>query len=154
MADALDLAHRLPQTWARVQALEVKVSYARLVARKTRDLTKEQAGFVDERVAESADGRVPWSRFELLVLAAVKAADVLDIEGQAPVDAYEVPDRHRQAVHLMTPADTFPHSPNLSRSQQIDHTIAFQHGAAAKGAGQSRLGNYGKLTVLHHRIKT
>ena len=54
----------------------------------------------------------------------------------------------------MTPADTFPHSPNISRSQQIDHTIAYQHGAAAKGAGQSRVGNYGKLHVLHHRIKT
>ena len=69
MADALDLAHRLPRLWARVQALEVKVSYARLVARKTRDLTTEQAGYVDERVVESADGRIPWSRFELLVEA-------------------------------------------------------------------------------------
>ena len=75
MADALDLAHRLPRLWERVQALEVKASYARLVARKTRDLTLEQAGYVDERVVESADGRIPWSRFELLVEAAVKAAD-------------------------------------------------------------------------------
>ena len=55
--------------------MEVKVSYARLVARKTRDLTPEQAGYVDERVVESADGRIPWSRFELLVEATVKAAD-------------------------------------------------------------------------------
>jgi Domain of unknown function (DUF222) len=306
MADALDLDHRLPRLWERVRTLEVKVSYARLVARKTRDLTKEQADHVDERVAESADGRISWARFELLVEAAVKAADpvaarereeaeaqrqfaeptgstedgmrgfyirgpfatiakldaavayfaqvlqdlgdtgsldrrrvkavlilanpvhavdlvrayqqwlatqgdprpevdwsvfmpavvvyvhlyggadsegiarveghgplteawvrehlgpharftitpVLDIEGQAPVDAYEVPDRHRQAVHLMMPADTFPFSNSLSRSQQIDHTIAFAHGGAARGAGQSRVGNYGKLTVLHHRIKT
>ena len=75
MADALDLAHRLPQLWERVQALEVKASYARLVARKTRDLTPQQAAYVDERVAESADGRIPWSRFELLVEASVKAAD-------------------------------------------------------------------------------
>jgi hypothetical protein len=310
MADALDLAHRLPQLWERVQALEVRASYARLVARKTGDLTSQQAAYVDERVAESADGRIPWSRFEMLVDASVKAADpvaaaeaedaehrrqyanptrsdehgmrgfyvrgsfatiakldaavaffaivllhlgdtsnederrvkaililanpvtavellaayrqwlaagvtdageaapvvdyagllpavtiyvhlyggventgvarvegsgplteawvrehlgkdarftirpVFDIEGQAPVDAYEIPDRHRQAVHLMTPADTFPFSPNTSRSQQIDHTIAFRHGAAAKGTGQSRVGNYGPLTIRHHRIKT
>jgi hypothetical protein len=313
MADALDLHHRLPRLWERVQALEVKVSYARLVARRTRDLTREQADCVDERVAVSADGRISWARFEALVEAAVKAADpeaaaereraearrqfatptqsdehgmrgfyvrgpfaviarldaavaffaqvlahlgdtggederrvravlilanpvqalnllksyqqwithhakgeddasharpevdyadllpavvvyvhlyggvdgdeiariedqgplteawvrehlgpqarftitpVHGIEGQAPVDASEIPDRHRQAVHLMTPADTFPFSTNTSRSQQIDHTIAFKHGAAAKGAGQSRLGNYGKLTILHHRIKT
>ena len=316
MADALDLAHRLPRLEARVQALEVKVSYARFVARKTRDLTKAQAAHVDERVAESADGRISWARFETLVEAAVKAADpeaaaqreqaearrqfatptastqdgmrgfyirgpfaiiakldaavaffaqvllhlgdtsshderrvkaililanpvqavsllrsyqewiarqtnsqddddegsarrpdvdyadllpavvlyvhlyagndgegvarveghgplteawvrdhlgpharftitpVHDIEGQTPVDGYEIPDRHRQAVHLMTPADTFPFATNTSRSPQIDHTIAYRHGAAAKGAGQSRVGNYGKLTITHHRIKT
>ncbi len=318
MADALDLAHRLPQLWARVQALEVKVSYARFVARQTRHLTKTQAGHVDERVVEPADGRIPWSRFELLVEAVVKAADpeaaaaaeeaafrqqfatptrsdehgmrgfyirgpfatiakldaavayfatllahlgdsesedtrrvkaililanppaaldlledyrhwlltqadtadpaapdqtseeppvvdwsrllpavtvyvhlyggidgtgiarvedvgplteswvrdhlgsharftvrpVLDLAGQAPVDGYEIPDRHRQAVHLMMPADTFPHATSLSRTLQIDHTRPFVHGVAADGAGQSRVGNYGKLSVTHHRIKT
>jgi Domain of unknown function (DUF222) len=313
MADALDLSIRLPRLWARVQALEVKVSYARLVARKTRDLPQEQADHVDERVVESADGRVSWTRFELVVEAAIKAADpaadaeredaarrrrfasptasdedgmrgfyirgpfaviakldaavaffarallhlgettvederrvkailvlanpvhamsllkayaawlqtgssgsgdhdpdrpeadysellpavtlyvhlyagsdgdgiarveghapvteqwvrdhlgpqarftvkpVVDIEGQAPVDAYEIPDRHRQAVHLMTPADTFPFSTSTSRSHQVDHTEPYVHGAAAQGAGQSRVGNYGPMTITHHRIKT
>jgi hypothetical protein len=308
MADALDIAHRLPRLQARVEALQVKVSYARYIARRTRNLTREQADYVDERTVESADGRIPWTRFETLVEAAVKASDpaaaaeherveakrqfaqatsstedgmrgfyvranlgviakldaavayfatalahlgdarseddrrvtavlvlanpvhaldllqryqqwladqqppaskpavdladlmpavvlyvhtyagadttdigrvedhgpvtetwirehlgpcarfnvqpVLDIEGQAPVDGYEIPDRHREAVHLMGPADTFPHSPNISRAQQIDHTIAYRKGKAAKGAGQSRIGNYAKMTVLHHRIKT
>ena len=305
IADGLDLSIRLPQLWQRVQALEVRASYARFVARKTRDLTKEQADYVDSRVVESADGRIPWTRFETLVEAAIKAADpvaaaereeteaqsqfanptgsdehgmrgfyirgpfatiarldatvafiaeilrqlgdqsplddrrvkavlvlanptlavellsayaawrdkagdqpsvdwsrllpavtvyvhlygepdgdgvarvegygpvteawirshlgpharftikpVFDIAGQAPVDAYEIPDRHRQAVHLMTPADTFPFSSNTSRSQQVDHTKRFKHGAAAKGAGQSRMGNYGPMTTGHHRIKT
>jgi hypothetical protein len=318
IADALDLSMRLPRLWQRVQALEVRASYARLVARKTRELTKEQAARVDERVAESADGRVSWTRFETLVEAAIVAADpaaaaqreeaearrqfanptgsdrhgmrgfyirgsfatiarfdatvafvaqvladlgdespldqrrvkavlvlanparsagllshnaawraakttdesadqhaeppvvqwaallpavtvyvhlyggtdgdgdgdrvarveghgpvteawvrdrlgpearftikpVLDIEGQAPVDAYEIPHRHRQTVHLMTPADIFPYSTNTSRTQQIDHTKAFVHGAAAQGAGQSRIGNYGPMTLGHHRIKT
>ncbi len=307
MADSLDLAHRLPRLDERVRAGQVRVSYARYVARKTRDLPAEQADYVDARVVESADGRIPWTRFELLVEAAVKAADpaaaaereetqrrqafaratastedgmrgfylrapfpviakldaavayfatvlahlgdprseddrrvtamlilanpthavsllqryqtwltttagsttqavdladlmpavvvylhmyagtdsdlvtrvedhgplteawvrehlgpharftitpVLDIEGQAPVDGYEIPDRHRQAVHLMGPADTFPYSPALTRAQPIDHTDHYVHGPAAKGAGQSRIGNYGKLTVLHHRIKT
>jgi len=322
IADALDLAHRLPRLWRRVQALEIRASRARFVARKTRDLPRDQASYVDERVAEFADGRISWSRFELLVEAAVKAADpetavereeaanreqfaratrsdehgmrgfyvrapfaviarldatvaylagalrqlgddspldqrrvqaililanptqaaellaayqawkerpadpagavdpaaaeeiertgerpeqdwskllpavtvfvhvsadseaaglariegsgpvtetwvrkhlgpharftirpVLDLAGQVPVDAYEIPDRHRQAVHLMTPADTFPFSSSLSRSQQLDHTEPYRHGAA-KGAGQSRLGNYGPMTTTHHRIKT
>src|SRR6476620_2070988 len=39
IADALDLMIRLPQLWRRVEALEVKASYARFVARRTRDLT-------------------------------------------------------------------------------------------------------------------
>ncbi len=295
IADALDLSIRLPRLWERVQALEVRAHFARFVARKTRDLTREQADYVDERVVEAADGRIAWARFEALVQAAIKASDpvaaaeeeeaahrrqfadptrsdehgmrgfyirapfatiarfdaavayvadllgalgdddpldvrrakailvlsnpaaalelmrtakdvdwsqflpavtvyvhlyggadctgvarvegvgplteawvrdhlgrdakltvkpVLDIEGQAPVDAYEIPDRHRQAVHLMTPADTFPHASSTSRSQQIDHTEAFVHGAAAEGAGQSRVGNYGPMTTRHHRIKT
>jgi hypothetical protein len=315
IADALDLGHRLPRLWARVVAHEVKPSYARYVARKTRDLTSQQADHVDERVQEPADGSVPWSRFETLVEAAIVAADpaaarareeaeansqfarptradrhgirgfyiraqhhivtkldatvaylahlleqlgdtsslderrvkaiailanpahalalinnyqtwldtqqtqqtppetskverpqvdwsqflpavvvyvhlygghdgvdgdglarvegmnpvteawvrehlgpharftiqpVHDIEGQAPIDGYEIPERHRQAVHLMGPADTFPYAANLSRDQQIDHTIPYRPGVP----GQSRIGNYGKLTIRHHRIKT
>jgi hypothetical protein len=307
MADALDLVIRLPRLWARVEALEVKACYARFVARRTRDLTIEQAGHVDERVVESADGRIPWSRFEDLVAAAIIASDpwaaavredeaanrqfanptrstdagmrgfyirapfaviarldatvqhladllaargdtddndarrvkavlllanpvaavqlltqqqqpqpeagagaepdwsallpvvqlfvhmyagtpeapsegvvrveglgpitehylrthlsatahvrvtpVLDIEGQAPVDGYEIPDRHRQAVHLMCPADTFPFATHTSRGKQIDHTEEY-HPGASKGAGQSRMGNYGPMTTFHHRVKT
>lgn len=33
------------------------------------------------------------------------------------------------------------------------HTVAFRHGAV-KGAGQSRVSNYGPMTGFHHRIKT
>ena len=321
MADALDLVIRLPQLWRRVEALEVRVSYARFVARRTRDLTIEQAAYVDSRVAEAADGRIPWTRFEELVLGAIAASDpeaaaereeaqarrqlasatrstedgmrgfyvrapfhviarldaivahlariladlgdtdpdderrvkavlvltdprraaelmtayaawrgrpadpaeasdeptrepertgerpevdwdalmptvvlmlhvyagdeetsiarveghgpvteawlrqhlgpharfvvrpVLDLAGQAPVDAYEIPDRHRRAVQLMTPADTFPWGSSTSRAQQIDHTVPFRHGAD-RPAGQSRVGNYGPMTQSHHRVKT
>jgi hypothetical protein len=73
---------------------------------------------------------------------------VLDLAGQAPVDAYEVPDRHRQAVHLMTPADTFPYATCLSRRMQVDHTVPHDQG------GFSGVGNYGPMTIHHHRIKT
>lgn len=296
VADALDLQHRLPKLWRRVQRLEVRESYARLVARKTRELSAAQARYVDERVAESADGRLPWSRFETLVEASIVQADpiaaqereeaaareqfarpthsdehgmrgfyvradfatiarldatvaylaealkalgdegtlderrvkavlvlanptravallqayaewrrtpteapiderdllpavvlyvhlgsggaarvegmgpvtdawvrehlgercrfrisgVIDPLGQAPVDAYEVPDRHRQAVRLMTPADTFPFASNTSRALQIDHTEEYRHGRR----GQSAIGNYGPMVTFHHRIKT
>jgi len=283
MADALDLVHRGTDLWARVQSGEVRVSYARHVVSKTRSLAMDEAQYVATAVAESADGRIPWSRFEELVEAKVaqaapeaarereerarkatfakklraeahgmgsylvrapmpvieqiaatvdaysgaiaddhpdldddqrhvqavlmlltpgadhdpaKLADaapvvtlyvhtypgpdntgiarleghgpvtddwvrdtlgptcrfkiypVLDLEGMAPVDAYEIPDRHRQAVHLMTPADTFPYGSSLSRKQQVDHTVPYDQG------GASGVGNYGPMTVTHHRIKT
>jgi hypothetical protein len=332
-ADALDLKHRLPQLWARVERLEVQPYLARHVARKTRNLTPGQAAYVDDRMAECADGRLTWTRFQARLEAIVKAADpetaaaqeraaaeqqiakvtrsdehgmrgfyirapfatiavfdaaleriaqiladlgdtecrdrrrvkallilarpdlaaqlvadyqvwidrpadppelpaetcgdeaqsdnsqsdaeprsgdkpeidwatllpqvvvtlhvyaghdsegiarvegygpvteawvrdhlspqarfsirpVLDIPGLAPVDSYEIPDRHRQAVEIMTPADIFPFSSLLSGGHQIDHTRPFRHGREAVGAGQSRVGNYGPMSVLHHRIKT
>ena len=306
IADALDLRHRLPRLWQRVQRLEVREGHARHVARKTRDLDLAQARFVDARVAESADGRLSWVRFEAVVEAAIVAADpvaaaarkeaaatekfatptrstehgtrgfsvradfatiarldatvasvaealkalgddatvderrvravlvlanpgravevleayaawrrghgecregrrgdvagvldeaallptvrlfvhlagtgvaraegvgpiseawvrthldsrcrftitpVLDPLGQTEVDAYEVPDRHRQAVHLLTPADVSPFAASTSRCMQIDHTREFRRGRP----GQSRIGNYGPMVTFHHRIKT
>ena len=74
IADALDLQHRHPHLWARVQAGEVRASYARHVVTKTRDLEPAEAAYVDAAVAESADGRIAWSRFEALVDAKVAAA--------------------------------------------------------------------------------
>jgi hypothetical protein len=329
MADGLDLLHRLPDLWRRVGRLETPAHLARLVARKTRDLTPEQAAYVDGRVAPYADGRLTWTRFQTLVEASVKAADpeaataaerraaeqqiatptdsdehgmrgfyirapfatiavldaaleriarvladlgdtecrdrrrvkallilsqpdlaarlvaayeawrdrpadpvdlpsdddraadsatdgmtrtgekpeidwaallpqvvihthlyagadtdgiariegygpvtetwvrdhlpaqarfsirpVLDIPGLAPVDSYEIPERHRRAVQFMTPADIFPFSSALGEGHQIDHTDSFRHGPEAVGAGQSRVGNYGPMSILHHRLKT
>jgi len=291
IADAQDLQLRHPRLWARVEVGEVRASYARHVTTRTRDLCPEAAAYVDEAVAESADGRIPWTRFETLVEAKVKAAapelarkreeearrarfakklrgeahgmasfivradaatieqidaavsrlarqlvevmpeateddrrvhavlllcnpgadpdtevtdlmptvnlylhmyghpgiewyadgqpaggiarleghgpvtevwirdvlgpcckfqvqPVLDLEGQAPVDTYEIPDRHRQAVRLMSPADVFPNATSLSRDKQVDHTVPYEQG------GESGIGNYGPMATTHHRIKT
>jgi hypothetical protein len=290
IADAQDLHHRLPQLWSRVQAGEVRASYARHVTARTRDLSEAEAAHVDAEVAPYADGRIPWSRFEALVTGKVAAAapaltrrreearaearfakkchgeahgmatfmvradvatieqidaavtriadgltetmphaeiddrrvravllmanpgatpdtplpdllphvqlylhcydgpttltadgqptggvarveghgpvteawinrvlgtsahvkvqPVLDLAGQAPVDAYEIPERHRRAVHLMTPADTFPFASCTSRQMQVDHTVPHSAG------GPSGVGNYGPMTTTHHRIKT
>ncbi len=135
-AEGVDLADLMPAV----------VVYVHMYAGTDSDLVA--------RVEDHGPLTEAWVREHLGAQARVTVQPVFDIEGQAPVDGYEVPDRHRQAVHLMGPADTFPHSPALSRAQQIDHTIAYRPGKAAKGAGQTRIGNLGKLTVLHHRIKT
>ncbi|HEX4472146.1 MAG TPA: hypothetical protein VH085_09265, partial [Nocardioides sp.] len=94
-----------------------------------------------------------WVRDHLTRAAKVTIRPVLDLAGLAPVDAYEIPERHRQAVHLMTPADTFPYATSLHPTQ-IDHTLPYRHGPDATGAGQSRLGNYAPMTTPHHRLKT
>ncbi|ANH37473.1 hypothetical protein I601_1031 [Nocardioides dokdonensis FR1436] len=74
IADAQDLRHRHPQLWGRVLAGEVRASYARFVCTRTRELSAAEAAYVDAEVAESADGRIPWSRFEALVIGKVAAA--------------------------------------------------------------------------------
>ena len=94
-----------------------------------------------------------WVKEHLSAHAKVTIRPVLDIEGLVPVDDYEIPERHRRAVRLMTPADTFPYSSSLT-PDQIDHTRPFAHGPGAVGAGQSRLGNYGPMSTPHHRLKT
>lgn len=87
----------------------------------------------------------------------VTVRPVFDLEGQAPVDAWEIPDRHRQAVRLMTPADVFPfgsastNRPDGWRGMQIDHTVPWQPGDAG---GETGVGNYGPLTAFHHNLKT
>jgi len=92
-----------------------------------------------------------WVREQLGPHCRFKIYPVLDLAGLAPVDAYEIPDRHRQAVQIMTPADTFPWGANTSHDQQVDHTEAFDPNGPP---GQSGLGNYGPMTTPHHRIKT
>jgi hypothetical protein len=79
---------------------------------------------------------------------------VLDSAGMAPVDGYEIPDAHREAVHLRTPADCFPYAANTTRRMQIDHTRPYippDHGGPP---GQTAVDNLAPLTRFHHRIKT
>ncbi|WP_331062013.1 hypothetical protein [Nocardioides sp.] len=89
-----------------------------------------------------------WLREVLGERARFTVRPVLDLAGLAPVDAYEIPERHRRAVHLMTPADTFPFASCTTRSMQVDHTIPHARG------GVSGIGNYGPMTLHHHRVKT
>ncbi|WP_292604198.1 HNH endonuclease signature motif containing protein [Nocardioides sp. REDSEA-S30_B4] len=74
IAAALDLKLRLPRTWARVQALEVRDTFAIHVAEATRNLTAAEAAWVDEETHEQADGRIPWTRFQTLVAGKVTVA--------------------------------------------------------------------------------
>jgi len=280
IADAVDLHHRLPRLWAGVKAGTVRVAHARHVAAATRELSAAEAGWVDGEVAEIADGRLAWSRFEAVVEGKVAAASpelakvkeeaaatdrfirvarvnkhgvatltvrdhaaaimgavagievvaqaledrmpdstttdrrlaafalltnpdahpdlgagpvkpkvqiilhctpdssiarmeghgpvtiayvrhlvehiacrvtvqpVIDLNQGAAVDAYEIPNRLRETVHLIHPGDVFPFAANLSRKVDIDHQVPFGEG------GPTSTDNLGPLTRTHHRIKT
>ncbi len=85
----------------------------------------------------------------------VTVKPVIDLNQQAPVDAYEVPDRLREAVHLITPTDCFPFATNQTRRKDIDHTVPFDPGPFDDTGppGQTAIGNLGPMTRHHHRIK-
>ena len=75
VADALDLRHRLPHTWAVVLAGECEVWVARRVAAMSRALDQTQVALVDAAVADSLAGDSP-SRVLGLAEAAVIEADL------------------------------------------------------------------------------
>jgi hypothetical protein len=52
LADALDLVHRLPAIWRRVQQLEIPAWKARRVAQATHHLSREAAAYVDARLTD------------------------------------------------------------------------------------------------------
>lgn len=74
LGDALDLRHRHPRLWARVQAAEVADWQARKVARLSAELSWEQARQVDDAVADLI-GDLPWGRALIAVEAAVQKTD-------------------------------------------------------------------------------
>ena len=74
IADALDLRHRLPRTWAAAVAGQGPTYQARYIAKTTRHLTVEQTRRVDARIAPAL-GRVPWGRLQSLLDGLVYDAD-------------------------------------------------------------------------------
>jgi len=92
---------------------------------------------------------------------AYRIQPVIDLAAMAPVDGYEIPDRHRRAVHLRTPADSFPFSANLDPRVDIDHTVPYdpararhQQPGERQRDPQTRMDNLAPLGRFHHRIKT
>ena len=107
-------------------------------------------------------------------LHAYRIQPVIDLPGMAPADAYELPDRHRQAVRLVNPADCFPFAATLpprpvpgtpAQDADVDHNRPYHHPQDADDPvtgqtdrtgkkGQSALDNLGMLGRFHHRVKT
>ena len=81
---------------------------------------------------------------------------VVDLHGQEPVDAYEIPLHLREAMVLAQPFDVFPFGTTGSRSRSVDadHTRPFVPPDDGGPPGQTRLDNLGPLSREHHRAKT
>ncbi len=74
IGDGLDLRHRFPLLWRRVQDGWVEVWLARRIVQEARPLTVEAAAAVDARIADLAGG-LTWRRLKAIVAAAILAAD-------------------------------------------------------------------------------
>lgn len=84
MADALDLQHRLPELWARDEALAIPSWQARRVAQHTHALPLEGARWVDDRLTERITG---WGS-----IVVDRVAKIRDWVGHAQVSVQRVLD--------------------------------------------------------------
>ena len=88
MGDALDLVHRLPRHWAKVEALEIAPWRARRVAEATAMLSREAAAHVDAELAPVIDSCGP-TRIDRVVeqaRARFDAAELADAEEAEAAD--------------------------------------------------------------------
>ena len=85
MADALNLQHRLPRIWARVESLDVAPWRARRVAQATTLLSQQAAAYVDQRLVGRVDscGVVLIERTVAEAKAEFEPEDVADDEQSA-----------------------------------------------------------------------
>ena len=84
----------------------------------------------------------------------VSVRPVLDLRGQVPVDAYEVPHPMREALRLSRPTSVFPWSRTGAASPDWDHTEPYVAMDAGGPPGQTRVGNLGPIIRFGHRVKT
>ncbi len=93
MADAVDLGARLPHVWRALAAGRLETWVARKIARATRDLAADRAGWVDGAIADVL-GTLPPGRLLAVVQARVVEAD------QALADAKAAEAATRREVWL------------------------------------------------------
>ncbi|HET6153987.1 MAG TPA: HNH endonuclease signature motif containing protein, partial [Marmoricola sp.] len=127
LADALELAHRLPLLYARTQDGTLPVWKARAIARQTSELDPETAAVVDQRVAPLAAG---LSAKATEHLASEVVAELMPAYAQEQADRYSLPHvlvDHRQVSFLGTSA---VHA-SLDLADALDLDAALAAGAEA-----------------------
>ncbi len=93
LADALDLQHRLPLTWRKVEALECEPWVARKVATISRGVPAATIAIVDRAVAAAITGHAPSTVLEIAQAKTIEAdPETFAMRREA--------DRHRRYVSL------------------------------------------------------
>ena len=92
IGEALELRHRLPAIWARVQALEIGADQARIVASRTQGLSMQAAAVADAQLVRWV-GTVTFTQLCRTVERVKAEIDLVSIEGP------EADDRHFTIRH-------------------------------------------------------
>lgn len=104
---------------------------------------------------ESGIGPLPLPGLrDLLGHHHVTVRPVLDLAGQVPVEAYEVPHAMREALRLARPTSVFPWTRSGTSTPDLDHTRPYLPPDHGGPPGQTRVGNLGPLVRFAHRVKT
>ena len=127
VADALDLRHRLPRLWSRVQSHTLPAWRARRIAAATRHLTAEAAAFVDRNLAPVAY-RIGLSQQDRTIEAAVATfmPGLAKEQAAAAVDGRHVTVDHHQVCFSGTSRVTA----EVDVSDAIDLDVALSRRAA------------------------
>lgn len=91
---------------------------------------------------------------DLLAVYHVSVRPVLDLAGQVPVDAYEIPHDMREALRLARPSSVFPWTRTGTSTPDVDHSVAYRPLAEGGPPAQTRISNLGPMVRFGHRVKT
>jgi hypothetical protein len=139
LGDVLDLAHRLPRTWALVRGLRVPVHLGREAARESRDLSVAAAGHADRLLAWQPR-RLNPHRVGVLVHEARLYAD----PDRAIADHDTALAARRVEVHH---DDGAPGTSAVFMRLDTADAVAFDHTVSTMAATMRSLGHGGELGV-------
>lgn len=140
IGDALELKHRLPRCWARVQQLEVPAWKARRLAERTRLLSPEAAAFVDAQLAPFLHG-LGWAQQERTLSEA--------IERFMPGHAEELREQAAEGRHVDVLHDGGNYEGVSTIMAVVDtpDAVDFDAAISARAAERLRLGSDESLDV-------
>ena len=141
LAEALELGHRLPATWARVRSGDLPAWRARRIARSTITLNREGAGFVDRHVAPFAH-KVGPAQLDRLIEEALVRHD----PDQATARRLSAADARHVNIHT----DQVGYDGTVHLDGDLDLADALDLDAALV-AGAARLADLGSTASLDVR---